>query len=52
MSDHGFERVDGFADPKTHSRGEMTVTSTTVTTNDAALRAKDGIGRENSADRP
>ena len=50
VSDHGFERIDRLVDPKTYSDGEMTVTSTMVTTKDAAvasaLRGKDGIGRE------
>jgi predicted AlkP superfamily pyrophosphatase or phosphodiesterase len=50
VSDHGFERVDRLVDPKTYSSGEMTVTSTLVTTKDAAvaasLRGKDGIGHE------
>jgi predicted AlkP superfamily pyrophosphatase or phosphodiesterase len=50
VSDHGFERVDRLVDPKTYSSGEMTVTSTMVTTKDAAvaaaLRGKDGIGHE------
>ena len=48
--DHCFERIDRLVDPKTYSSGEMTVTSTLVTTKDAAvaaaLRGKDGIGRE------
>ena len=50
VSDHGFERIDRLVDPKTYSTGEMTVTSTMVTTKDAAvaavLRGKNGIGRE------
>ncbi|MFN7934603.1 MAG: ectonucleotide pyrophosphatase/phosphodiesterase [Bryobacteraceae bacterium] len=50
VSDHGFERVDRLVNPKAYSTGEMTVSSTLVTTRDpevaAALRGKDGIGRE------
>jgi predicted AlkP superfamily pyrophosphatase or phosphodiesterase len=50
VSDHGFERVDRLVDPKKYSGGEMTVTGTMVTTKDpavaAAMRGKDGIGRE------
>jgi len=50
VSDHGFERIDRLVDPKAYSTGEMTVTSTMVTTKDAAvaaaLRGKNGIGRE------
>ena len=50
VSDHGFERIDRLVDPKMYSSGEMTVTSTMVTTKDAAvaaaLRGKDGVGRE------
>lgn len=50
VSDHGFERIDRLVDPQAYSHGEMTVTSTLVTTKDpavaAALRGKDGIGRE------
>ena len=50
VSDHGFERIDRLVDPKMYSSGEMTVTSTMVTTKDAAvaaeLRGKDGVGRQ------
>ena len=50
VSDHGFERIDRLVDPKMYSSGEMTVTSTIIITRDAAvaaaLRGKDGIGRE------
>jgi predicted AlkP superfamily pyrophosphatase or phosphodiesterase len=50
VSDHGFERVDRLVGPKVYSTGEMTVSSALVTTRDpavaAALRGKDGIGRE------
>lgn len=50
VSDHGFERVDRFVNPKTYSDGPMNVSSAIVTTKDwavaVALRGKDGIGRE------
>jgi predicted AlkP superfamily pyrophosphatase or phosphodiesterase len=50
VTDHGFERVDRLVDPKRYTNGEMTVTSTMVTTKDpavaAALRGQDGIGAE------
>lgn len=50
VSDHGFERVDRLVNPRDYSPGEMTVASAMVTTRDpavaAALRGKDGIGRE------
>jgi predicted AlkP superfamily pyrophosphatase or phosphodiesterase len=50
VSDHGFERIDRLVNPKNYSSGEMTVTPVLVTAKDetvaAALRGKDGIGRE------